>query len=214
MNLVFLGPPGSGKGTQAVRVAKALHLAHISTGDLLREAVTNQTELGKKVEDIMKKGQLVPDEVVISLIGQKISTFESGKGFILDGFPRNLPQAESLKFIFDHQKKKLEKAILLKVSDSEVIKRLSGRWHCPKCNTGYNYPRNMPKHEGICDKDGAMLLRRADDDEAVVRKRLEVYKKETEPVESFYREESILKEIDGEQIPDKVFQDILTSVKN
>ena len=214
MNLIFLGPPGSGKGTQAVRVAKALNSVHISTGDLLREAVKNQTELGKKVEDIMKKGQLVPDEVVISLIGQKISALEGGKGFILDGFPRNVPQAESLNFFFEHQKKKLDKAILLKVNDGEVVKRLSGRWYCPKCNAGYNYPRNMPKHEGICDKDGEKLLRRADDQESVVKKRLEVYKRETQPIEDFYRKKSILKEIDGEQNPDKVFQDILTAVKN
>ncbi len=214
MNLVFLGPPGSGKGTQAVRVAKALNQVHISTGDLLREAVKNQTELGKKVEEIMKKGHLVPDEVVISVIGQKISAIEGGRGFILDGFPRNLPQAASLKFIFDHQKKKLEKAILLKVSDDEVVKRLSGRWYCSKCNAGYNYPRNMPKHEGICDKDGQKLLRRADDEESVVKRRLEIYKEETLPIEDFYRKESILIEIDGEQNPDKVFQDILTAVKN
>ncbi|MGH8015833.1 MAG: adenylate kinase, partial [Candidatus Zixiibacteriota bacterium] len=192
MNLVFLGPPGSGKGTQAVRVAKALRLTHISTGDLLREAVKNKTALGKKVEDTMKKGQLVPDEVVISLIGQKLSAIEGGKGFILDGFPRNVPQAESLKFMFDHQKKKLDNAVLLKVTDEEVVKRLSGRWHCPKCNTSYNYPRNMPKHEGICDRDGEKLMRRPDDDESVVRKRLEVYKAETRPIEDFYRRESIL----------------------
>jgi adenylate kinase len=100
------------------------------------------------------------------------------------------------------------------VNDGEVVKRLSGRWYCPQCNTGYNYPRNMPKHEGVCDKDGGKLLRRADDEESVVKKRLEVYKKETQPIEDFYRKESILKEIDGEQNPDKVFQDILTAVKN
>lgn len=213
MNLVFLGPPGSGKGTQAVRVAKALNLVHISTGDLLREAVKNKTDLGKKVEDTMKKGQLVPDEVVISLIGQKIMEIGEGKGFILDGFPRNVTQAESLKFMFDHKKMKLDKAVLLKVSDEEVVKRLSGRWYCPKCNAGYNYPRNMPKHEGACDRDGEKLMRRHDDDEAVVKNRLTVYKAETQPIENFYRRESILNEIEGEQSPDKVFQDILSAVK-
>jgi len=213
MNLVFLGPPGSGKGTQAMRVAKALHLVHISTGDLLREAVKNKTELGKRVEDFMKQGQLVPDELVISLIGQKISTIENSNGFILDGFPRNLPQAKSLKFMFEHLDKHLDHAILLKVSDAEVVRRLSGRWQCPKCNAGYNYPRNMPKHEGICDKDGEKLLRRTDDEEKVVRNRLAVYQIETSPIEDFYREENILEEIEGEQNPDKVFQDILSAVK-
>lgn len=213
MNLVFLGPPGSGKGTQCVRVAKALNLIHISTGDLLREAVKNQTELGKKVENMIKQGRLVPDEVVISLIGQKISAIEQAKGFILDGFPRNLPQAESLKFMFDHKKMKLDKVVFLKVSDGEVVKRLSGRWQCSKCNTGYNYPLNMPKHEGICDRDGEKLLRRSDDEESIVRNRLEVYKKETKPIEDFYRKGAILIEIEGEQKPDKVFQDILSAVK-
>lgn len=213
MNLVFLGPPGSGKGTQAVRVAKALKLAHISTGDLLREAVKNKTELGKKVESIMKEGHLVPDEMVISLIGQKLSTLEEKQGFILDGFPRNLPQAESLQFMIEHQDKKLDKAVLLSVSDEEVVKRLSGRWYCPKCNAGYNYPRNMPKHEGICDRDGEKLMRRPDDDEKVVRNRLQVYKQETMPIENFYREKSKLLKIEGEQDPDKVFQDILSAIK-
>ncbi len=212
MNLVFLGPPGSGKGTQAVRVAKELNLRHISTGDLLREAVKNRTELGKQVEDIMKKGQLVPDEVVISLIGQKISALDGARGFILDGFPRNLPQAESLKFFFDRQQNKLDKAILLKVSDAEIIKRLSGRWYCPKCNAGYNYPRNVPKQEGQCDKDAEKLLRRPDDEESVVKNRLEVYKNQTRPIENFYREELILREIEGEKNPEMVFQDILKAV--
>jgi adenylate kinase len=151
--------------------------------------------------------------MVISLIGQKLSSIEGGKGFILDGFPRNLPQAESLQFMFDHQKKKLDKAVLLNVNDDEVVKRLSGRWYCPKCNTGYNYPRNMPKHEGVCDRDGEKLMRRQDDEEAVVRNRLKVYKQETMPIESFYRKRSILLEINGEQGPDSVFQDILSAIK-
>lgn len=212
MNLVFLGPPGSGKGTQAVRVAKALNLVHISTGDLLRDAVQNQTDLGKQVQSIMQEGKLVPDEVVISLIGKKIQSIKNGSGFILDGFPRNLPQAESLKLMFEHTNRHLDKAVLLSVSDEEVVKRLSGRWHCPKCNAGYNYPSNMPKTEGVCDIDGEKLQRRDDDDESVVRNRLNVYHSETKPIEVFYRNESILEEIDGEKKPDDVFQDILTAV--
>lgn len=214
MNLVFLGPPGSGKGTQALRVAKELNLTHISTGDLLREAVKNQTELGQQAEEFMKSGNLVPDELIVKLIEEKISNGNKGNGIILDGFPRTIPQAESLKKMFEQNQEHLDSAVLLEVSDEEVVKRLSGRWFCPKCNAGYNYPSNRPKQEGLCDSDGQELLRRPDDDEAVVKNRLDVYKKQTQPIEEFYRKESILKEIKGEQQPDIVFQDILAAVTN
>lgn len=214
MNLVFLGPPGSGKGTQALRVAKELNLTHISTGDLLREAVKNMTELGRQAEEFMNSGNLVPDELIVKLIEEKISNGDEGNGVILDGFPRTMPQAESLKKMFEQNQEHLDSAVLLEVSDEEVVKRLSGRWFCPKCNAGYNYPSNRPKQEGLCDSDGQELLRRPDDDEAVVKNRLDVYKKQTQPIEEFYRQESILKEIKGEQQPDVVFQDILAAVKN
>ncbi len=214
MNLVFLGPPGSGKGTQALRVAKELNLTHISTGDLLREAVKNLTNLGRQAEEFMKSGNLVPDELIVKLIEEKISNGDEGKGVILDGFPRTIPQAESLKKMFEQNQEHLDSAVLLEVSDEEVVKRLSGRWFCPKCNAGYNYPSNRPKQEGLCDSDGQELLRRPDDDEAVVKNRLDVYKKQTQPIEEFYRQESILKEIKGEQQPDIVFQDILAAVTN
>ena len=214
MNLVFLGPPGSGKGTQALRVAKELNLTHISTGDLLREAVKNLTDLGQQAEEFMKSGNLVPDELIVKLIEEKISIGDKGNGIILDGFPRTIPQAESLKKMFEQNQGHLDSAVLLEVSDEEVVKRLSGRWFCPKCNAGYNYPSNRPKQEGLCDSDGQELLRRPDDDEAVVKNRLDVYKKQTQPIEEFYRQESILKEIKGEQQPDIVFQDILAAVTN
>jgi len=214
VNLVFLGPPGSGKGTQALRVAKELNLTHISTGDLLREAVKNMTELGRQAEEFMNSGNLVPDELIVKLIEEKISNGDEGNGVILDGFPRTMPQAESLKKMFEQNQEHLDSAVLLEVSDEEVVKRLSGRWFCPKCNAGYNYPSNRPKQEGLCDSDGQELLRRPDDDEAVVKNRLDVYKKQTQPIEEFYRQESILKEIKGEQQPDVVFQDILAAVKN
>ncbi len=214
MNLVFLGPPGSGKGTQALRVAKELNLTHISTGDLLREAVKNQTELGQQAAGFMKSGNLVPDELIVKLIEKKISNGNKGNGIILDGFPRTIPQAESLKKMFEQNQEHLDSAVLLEVSDDEVVKRLSGRWYCPKCNVGYNYPKSAPKQEGLCDSDGEKLLRRPDDEEAVVKNRLNVYKKQTQPIEEFYRQESILKEIKGEQQPDTVFQDILAAVKD
>ena len=214
MNLVFLGPPGSGKGTQALRVAKELNLTHISTGDLLREAVKNQTELGQQADEFIKSGNLVPDELMVKLIEEKISNGNEGNGIILDGFPRTVPQAESLKKMFEQNQEHLDSAVLLEVSDDEVVKRLSGRWYCPKCNAGYNYPKSAPEQEGVCDNDGEKILRRPDDEEAVVKNRLNVYKKQTQPIEEFYRQESILIEIKGEQQPDTVFQDILAAVKD
>lgn len=186
MNLVFLGPPGSGKGTQAVRVAKELNIAHLSTGDMLRQAVKNQTELGKKAEGYMSRGELVPDELIVGLIEEKIAAGELNGGFILDGFPRTMAQAKSLRDMFEKNKMALHNAVLLKVSDEEIVKRIAGR----------------------AEQEG-----RADDTEDVVRKRLEVYNNQTAPLEGFYREESILKEINGEQSMDEVYTAVMAALK-
>lgn len=186
MNLVFLGPPGSGKGTQAVRVAKQLGITHLSTGDVLREAVRNGTELGKKAEGYMQRGELVPDDLIIGLIEDKVIGGELNDGFILDGFPRTMEQARSLRDMFRKNDIQLDKAILLQVSDDEIIKRIAGR---------------------------AAAEGRADDTEDVVRNRLDVYNKQTKPIESFYREESILTAIQGEDTMENVFQKILDALK-
>jgi len=212
MNLVFLGPPGSGKGTQAVCLARNKGIVHLSTGDLLREAVKNGTELGKKADGYMKAGDLVPDSLIVGLIEDKIAAGDLKSGFILDGFPRTVPQAESLNEMLKKNEITLEKAVLIAVSDNEIVQRLSGRWFCPTCQVTYNYPANVPKNEGVCDHDGAKLQRRPDDEEKVVRNRLEVYKKQTQPIEDFYRNESILAEVKGEQTPDNVFKSILEVV--
>ncbi|MCK4301368.1 MAG: adenylate kinase [candidate division Zixibacteria bacterium] len=212
MNLVFLGPPGSGKGTQAVRLSQAKGVVHLSTGDLLREAVKGGTELGRQAEGYMKKGELVPDTLIIGLIEDKITGGELNNGFILDGFPRTVPQAESLKTMFEKNRIGLDKAVLIAVSDDEIVKRLSRRWFCPTCQAIYNYPTNVPRKEGICDKDGTELQRRPDDEEGVVRNRLEVYKKQTQPIEVFYQKESLLVEVSGEDTPDNVFQSVLKAV--
>ena len=212
MNLVFLGPPGSGKGTQAVRLARNKGIVHLSTGDLLREAVKNGTELGKKADGYMKAGDLVPDSLIVGLIEDKIAAGDLKSGFILDGFPRTVPQAESLNEMLKKNEITLEKAVLIAVSDNEIVQRLSGRWFCPTCQVTYNYPANVPKNEGVCDHDGAKLQRRPDDEEKVVRNRLEVYKKQTQPIEDFYRNESILADVKGEQTPDNVFKSILEVV--
>lgn len=186
MNLVFLGPPGSGKGTQAVRVAKQLGIAHLSTGDMLREAVKNRTELGLKAEGYMSRGELVPDDLIIGLIEHKITAGELDGGFILDGFPRTMAQAKSLKEMFKKNRIALDRAVLLKVSDEEIVKRIAGR----------------AAQEG-----------RADDTEEVVRRRLEVYNAQTRPLEGFYEKESILAEIDGERSMDAVYEAVLDAVK-
>jgi len=213
-NLVFLGPPGSGKGTQAVKLAQQIDVVHLSTGDLLRNAVKAGTELGKQAQGYMEKGELVPDNLLIGLIETKVADGTLSNGFILDGFPRTVPQAESLKDMFAKNKMSLESAILLQVSDDEVVRRLSGRWFCPTCQRTYNYPANVPKQDGVCDDDGTKLQRRPDDEPDVVRNRLEVYKKQTQPIEDFYRQESILREINGEQAPASVFEDLVQLVKS
>lgn len=212
MNLVFLGPPGSGKGTQAVRLAESKGLVHLSTGDLLRDAIKAGTELGKRAEGSMKAGNLVPDDLIVGLIEDKIASGSLVNGFILDGFPRTIPQAESLKNMLVKNDIALEKVVLIAVDDDEIVRRLSGRWFCPTCQATYNQPARMPKSEGVCDNDGVELLKRPDDEEAVVRNRLEVYKKQTLPIEDFYRKESILAEVSGECSPDEVFDSILAVV--
>jgi adenylate kinase len=213
MNFVILGPPGSGKGTQAKRVTEELGIAHLSTGDVLRDAVKKGTELGKKAEGFMQAGELVPDTVMVGIIEDKIASGELSKGFMLDGFPRTIPQAESLKAMLDKNQIRLDKAILLDVSDDEIVKRLSGRFFCPTCQTTYNYPANMPINDQVCDHDGAKLQRRPDDEEDVVRNRLSVYKKQTQPIEDFYRKESILTAVQAEDTPENVFRKVLQAAK-
>lgn len=213
MNFIFLGPPGSGKGTQAKQICRELNILHLSTGDVLRENVKNGTELGKKAQKFMEAGDLVPDNVIVGMIEDKLKNGELDNGFILDGFPRTVPQAQALKEMFANNNKSIDRAILLDVSDEEVIKRLSGRFYCPTCNAGYNYPAKMPKVEGICDKDGSKLLRRPDDEEDVVKNRLDVYKKQTEPIVEFYRTESILAEVSGERSIEDIFADLLKLTK-
>ncbi len=209
MNFIFLGPPGSGKGTQAKRVCEELNILHLSTGDVLREAVKNGTELGKEAKKYMEAGDLVPDQLIVGLIEDKLKGGELDRGFILDGFPRTVPQADALKEMFVKNNKAVDKAILLDVSDEEVINRLSGRFYCPKCNAGYNYPAKMPKAEGVCDNDGEKLLRRPDDEPDVVENRLNVYKKQTEPIVNFYQKESILIKVNGEGDINEIFRQLL-----
>jgi adenylate kinase len=209
VNLVFLGPPGSGKGTQAVRLSEERNLVHLSTGDLLREAVKQETDLGKKAREYMERGELVPDELIVGLIETRIAAGELTGGFIMDGFPRTVAQAEALKNMLVHNKINLDKAILLKVSDTEIVRRLSSRFYCPETGETFNFPDAKPVNGQIVVEDNRKLLRRPDDEPEVVRNRLEVYNNQTKPLEDFYRSESILAEIMAEDSPDNVFGALL-----
>jgi adenylate kinase len=208
VNLVFLGAPGSGKGTQAARLADRLSLAHLSTGDLLRAAVKDGTNLGRKAEKFMKAGELVPDEVIIALIEEKRNTGELNGGCIFDGFPRTVPQAQALDDLFGRADAKIDRAVLLEIADDEIIGRLSGRFYCAQCQMGYNDRINMPEKPGICDRCGGRVVRRPDDEPDVVKNRLDVYRKQTRPIEDYYRRRSVLLEIRGIGTPDEIFDRI------
>lgn len=185
MNIVFLGPPGSGKGTQAIRLAREKGLVHLSTGDVLRAAVKAGTELGRKAEGYMSRGELVPDDLMVRLIEEKVDSGELNSGFILDGFPRTVPQAESLNVMFQKHRMKLDKAVLLDVTDEEILKRL----------------RKRAEIEG-----------RADDSEEVIKNRLEVYRRQSQPIEDLYRRQSILTEVKGNGTIDQIFDKIVKAV--
>ncbi len=202
MKLMIIGPQGSGKGTQAKLLEKKYGIPHIATGDLLREAVKDGTELGLKIKDILERGELVPDEIVISLIKEELK--RNKDGFILDGFPRTLEQAKALDKIT-----KLDKVIDIIVSDKESIKRISGRRSCPKCGLVFHVITNKPKKAGVCDDCGSGLIQRDDDKEEVIKKRLKIYHEETSLLEDFYRNEEILEEVNGEQPIKKVFENIV-----
>ena len=213
MLLVMLGPPGSGKGTQAKRLAEKLNLKHLSTGDILRENVKQGTDLGKRAKEYMDKGDLVPDDVILGMIKDTLKSEKQADGFIFDGFPRTIPQAEGLDKMLASESEKLDSALNLEVSDQEVINRLSGRYFCPKCQRTYNYPANLPNKEGVCDDCDVELQKRKDDTEEVVKNRLEVYKKQTEPLIGYYKEQSILKNVDGEREIGTIFDDLVSIVK-
>lgn len=194
MRLVFLGPPGVGKGSQAVRVSEKYGIPQIATGDILREAVQKETELGKRAKEFMNAGSLVPDEIVIGIIKERLKEDDCQRGFVLDGFPRTIAQAKAL----GKSGVELERVLSFEADDEIIIKRLSGRRTCPSCLLNYHLKFNPPEVEGICNECGSELYQRDDDKEDVIKKRLKVYKEQTEPLVSYYEMEGNLVRIRGE----------------
>lgn len=197
MVLIIFGPPGAGKGTQASMITKNYDMLHISTGDMLRAAVKEGAELGNLAKSYMDKGELVPDDVVIGVIREVIKNTNSVNGYLLDGFPRTIPQAEALDRMLNSESLKVDKVVSIEVPDGEIISRIGGRRVCEKCGAMYHKLYDPPKNADVCDKCGGSLYQRDDDREDVIRKRLEVYSRQTLPLKTYYRDASILREIDG-----------------
>ncbi len=208
MNLILLGPPGSGKGTQAKLIVEKYGIPQISTGDMLREAVAKGTELGKEAKKYMDAGQLVPDEVVIGIVKERLQQPDCEKGFILDGFPRTIAQAEALDKILEEMGKKIDAVINIQVPEEEVVKRIVNRRTCKNCGAVYHLIYNPPKEDNKCDKCGGELYQRDDDKEETVRKRYQVYKEQTEPLVEYYAKKGILYNIDGTKSIEEVFAEI------
>jgi adenylate kinase len=195
--IILLGAPGAGKGTQAVMLAAKLKLVQVASGDLFRQALQQETELGKKAKAFMEKGQLVPDEITIQMVLERLAAPDVKNGAILDGFPRNIKQAGALDRALAKQGKVVDKVIYIKVSEGELLKRLGGRWICRNCQAPYHEVDSPPKVKGRCDRCGGELYQRADDNPATVKKRLEVYFAETAPLIDYYKKVEKLREIDG-----------------
>ncbi|OGO44768.1 MAG: adenylate kinase [Chloroflexi bacterium RBG_16_60_22] len=198
MYIILLGAPGAGKGTQAVMMAEKLKLVQVASGDLFRQALAQQTGLGKKAKGYMEKGQLVPDEITIQMVLERLARPDVKNGAILDGFPRNIQQAKALDKALAAQGKKIDKAVYIKVSEGELLKRLGGRWICRNCQAPYHEVDSPPRAKGKCDRCGGELYQRADDNVTTVKKRLEVYFAETSPLIDSYKRAGKLLEIQGE----------------
>jgi adenylate kinase len=212
MRLVFLGPPGSGKGTQARMVGERLAVPQISTGDILREAAARKTDLGKKARAYMDGGQLVPDDVMLPLVENRIEEPDCRKGYVLDGFPRTLAQAIGLDEVLRRHGQVIDAVVFIDVSDDVVLKRLSNRRVCPKCNALYNLGTDPPRREGVCDRCGITLILRKDDEPETVRTRLGVYRNDTLPLVEYYESRGILRKVDGEGKIAAVFSSIMDEI--
>jgi adenylate kinase len=203
-NLVLLGPPGAGKGTQAERLVDDFALPYYSTGNILREAIAAESELGKKAKEIVEAGDLVPDDLISAVIEERLDSGEADDGFLLDGFPRTIGQAEMLEQALDKRGRRLTAALLIDAPDEEVVRRLSGRRQCVKNGHVYHVEFDPPKNDGVCDQDGSRLIPRDDDKPDTVKKRLAVYHEQTEPLILWYGERGLLRRFDGTRTPEEV----------
>jgi adenylate kinase len=208
MNLVLMGLPGAGKGTQAERIVDKYGIPHISTGDMFRAAIKEGTELGLKAKSFMDKGELVPDEVTIGIVRERLAKDDCKKGFLLDGFPRTVPQAEALEELLKELDRKIDYVINIDVNKDILMERLTGRRICKNCGSTYHLVFNPPREEGVCDKCGGELYQRADDNPETVENRLEVNIKQQQPLLDFYEKKGYLRNINGQQDIDQVFSDI------
>jgi adenylate kinase len=213
MYIVLLGAPGAGKGTQAAVLSKKLKLAHIASGDLFRQALEKGTELGRQAKGYMEKGKLVPNEITIKMVLERIKAPDCAEGIILDGFPRNVEQAKALDEALKLQSKAMDKAVYIKVSEAELLTRLTGRWICRKCQTPYHEVSSPPKVKGLCDKCSGELYQRADDNTETIKKRLEVFFAETAPLIDYYAKTGKLLEVEGEGTMEEISTRIINVLK-
>ncbi len=204
LRLVLIGPPGAGKGTQAAKIAERYSISHIATGDIFRANVKGGTELGRKAKEYMDAGELVPDEVVVDMVRDRLQEDDAADGFLLDGFPRTVPQAQALEAILDELGRPLHVVLRFSIDDDEVVKRIAGRRVCVDCGATYHVEIDAPEDPGTCDECGGQVIQREDDQEEVVRNRLDVYHRETEPLEFFYWQRGLLQDVEAEGSLDEV----------
>ena len=206
--IVLMGPPGAGKGTQAKRLARDLGIPHVASGDIFREHVQNDTELGRLAKPYMERGELVPDDVTIAMVAERLSRPDCAQGALLDGFPRTVPQAQALDARLAELGWCLQVVLYIRVREDVLLRRLAGRWICRTCGAVYHIEFRPPARPGVCDKCGGPLYQRSDDREETARRRLQVYFKQTAPVLQYYRDQGLLVEIDGEQGIEEVYTDL------